>query len=91
MPRNSAWKRRATGPGPLRTARGAGREAGRFAAPRDREAGARLLVVGFLVLRDRVLEPLLAPEDRADPDEDVDVLLLRDPGGEDVRVAMTPT
>jgi hypothetical protein len=36
------------------------------------------------VLRDRVLEPL-RPVD-FDPDEDV--LLLRDPGGEDVRVAM---
>jgi hypothetical protein len=36
------------------------------------------------VLRDRVLEvPRLAV---FDPDEDV--LLLRDPGGEDVRVAM---
>ncbi len=32
-----------------------------------------------LVLRDRVLEPVR------------DVLLLRDPGGEDVRVAMVPT
>jgi hypothetical protein len=44
------------------------------------------------VLRDRVLEPLrpLDP-DRVDPDLldlDEDVLLLRDPGGEDVRVAM---
>ncbi len=92
-PRKSAWKTRATGPGPLRTARGAGRAAGR-----GRDAGARLLpvllLVGFLVLRDRVLEPLLVwVEDREDPaaDFDVDVLLLRDPGGEDVRVAMPPT
>ena len=64
-------------------------------APRDREAGARLLlVVGFRALRDRVLEPpLLGAFVRDDPDEDldVDVLLLRDPGGEDVRVAMPPT
>jgi hypothetical protein len=49
----------------------------------------------LLVLRDRVLEPLrpLDP-DRVDPDLldlDVDVLLLRDPGGEDVRVAMVTT
>ena len=46
------------------------------------------VVEGFLpVLRDRVLEPL-RPAVR---DPDVDVLLLRDPGGEDVRVAMPPT
>jgi hypothetical protein len=39
----------------------------------------------LVVLRDRVLEPV-----RPDlPDEDV--LLLRDPDGEDVRVAMPPT
>ena len=43
-----------------------------------------LFGVVFPVLRDRVLE-LLRPE-LLDPVEDV--LLLRDPGGEDVRVAM---
>jgi hypothetical protein len=41
-------------------------------------------LVGLRVLRDRELEPPRElPEDR-----DEDVLLLRDPGGEDVRVAM---
>jgi hypothetical protein len=45
------------------------------------------------VLRDRVLEPPRPDEllDRLEPDlldRDEDVLLLRDPGGEDVRVAM---
>ncbi|GAB3195193.1 hypothetical protein GCM10027062_01570 [Nocardioides hungaricus] len=76
-PRNSAVNRRATGPGPLRTARGAGR---RLLVLLERleleEAGLRF----GLVLRDRVLEL-----------RDVDVLLLRDPGGEDVRVAMVTT
>jgi hypothetical protein len=46
----------------------------------------RVLVGLFRALRDRVLElprPLLL-------DLDVDVLLLREPGGEDVRVAMRP-
>ena len=41
--------------------------------------------VCFLALGDRVLEPLL--RDEPDPD----VLLLREPVGEDVRVAMPPT
>jgi hypothetical protein len=46
------------------------------------------VVEGFLpVLRDRVLE-LPRPVVR---DPDVDVLLLRDAGGEDVRVAMSST
>ena len=74
-PRPSSEKKRKTGPGPFRTARGAGRRplAGR------RVAGLRL------VLRDRVLEPAFEVP-RADPREGV--LLLRDPGGEDVRVAM---
>jgi hypothetical protein len=75
-PRKSAWKNRETGPGPLRTARGAGL---RFAA------GRRLLFF-FFVLRVRLLEP---PRPLFDLDEDV--LLLRDPGGEDVRVAMVTT
>ncbi|GAA4723433.1 hypothetical protein GCM10023350_02130 [Nocardioides endophyticus] len=89
MPRKIIVKRRATGPGPLRTARGAGR----------RGAGLRLLA-GFLgaglrlglVLRVAVLVPVFFAGPR-----DVlvvrleDVLLLRDPGGEDVRVAIVPT
>ncbi|WP_239459872.1 hypothetical protein [Nocardioides daejeonensis] len=73
MPRKS----RATGPGPLRTARGAGR-----GLDVDRAAaflGAALDAVFLEVLRDRVLEPDPLPRD---------VLELRDPGGEDVRVAM---
>jgi hypothetical protein len=63
---------RETGPGPLRTARGAGRLA--F------EAGLR---VGLRLER-------LPPDDRLREPEPplVDVLLLRDAGGEDVRVAM---
>jgi len=44
----------------------------------------RLRLVGVRVLRDREPEP---PRDLPD-DRDEDVLLLRDPGGEDVRVAM---
>jgi hypothetical protein len=81
-----AVKNVAIGPGPLRTARGAGR----FAVDRE-----RLLVV---VLRDR--EPLapprpFAPLARDDPDllavrDDV-VVRLREPVGEDVRVAMVTT
>jgi hypothetical protein len=83
IPRPTAPKARETGPGPLRTARGAGREAGRRLAALEPlrplvelERGA-----GLLVLRDRVLEAL----DRL---FEPDVLVLRDPGGEDVRVAM---
>jgi len=48
------------------------------------EVRLRLVVVGLRALRDR--EPELPRELPADRDEDV--LLLRDPGGEDVRVAM---
>ena len=75
-----AAKSRASGPGPLRTARGAGRE------PR---VGLRFDVVGFRlawlpVLRDRVLGLAFEGVLR-------DVLLLREPGGEDVRVAMLRT
>ena len=66
---------REIGPGPLRTARGAGRFA--FAEP-FRGAGLRLL--GDLpVDREREADP---PRDEED--------LLRDAGGEDVRVAMVP-
>jgi hypothetical protein len=84
MPRPIAPKVRETGPGPLRTARGAGREAGRRLAALEPlrplvelERGVGLVV---RVLRDRVLalDRLFEP----------DVLVLRDPGGEDVRVAM---
>jgi len=63
----------AIGPGPLRTARGAGRAA-------DFEAGL-----------DREVDLVLLPDDRVrelEPRPLADVLLLRDPGGEDVRVAM---
>jgi hypothetical protein len=82
-------KARATGPGPLRTARGAGRRAldvrlldedGRFLDALEPD----LLFELLPVLRDRALE-LLLPVLRVPV---VDVLLLRDPGGEDVRVAM---
>jgi hypothetical protein len=72
MPRPSAKNSRATGPRPERTERGAGR---RFREDvRER----------FVVLRERELEPDLLRE----LDEPLDVLLLREPGGEDVRVAM---
>ena len=84
MPRPTAPKVRETGPAPLRTARGAGRAAvlRLDAVERLRPFAALLRGVGrLLVLRDRVLEPLVV---RLDPD----VLELRDPGGEDVRVAM---
>lgn len=82
--RPTALKPRETGPAPLRTARGAGRRADAPERPRPFEAG-----LGLRVLRDRVLEPfalrlfaaLREAVERA-------VLELRDPGGEDVRVAM---
>jgi hypothetical protein len=55
----------------------------------------RLLLVRLRVLRDRVLEPpRVVDPDRLDLVRlalDEDVLLLRDPGGEDVRVAMSST
>jgi hypothetical protein len=80
--RASAEKPRATGPGPVRTARGAGRRvAGRFFAVLLFEE------VGFLaVLRDRELVLVLLPLLRL-----LDVLRLRDRVGEDVRVAMLMT
>ncbi|GAA4099933.1 hypothetical protein GCM10023066_45340 [Nocardioides kongjuensis] len=74
-PLPSAVNARSTGPGPLRTARGAGR----FAA--DFFAGGRFLVV---VLRVRELAVFFTPE------REEELVLLRDAGGEDVRVAMTP-
>src|SRR5262249_46431677 len=82
-PRNSAAKSVATGPRPLRTARGAGR----FCALLPRAAGLRAV---------REVDRLVVPALRARllgarPPFEEDVLLLRDPGGEDVRVAMGPT
>ena len=49
--------------------------------------------MGFRVLRDPVPELPLAPDDRLEEPlfVDLDVLVLRDPGGEDVRVAMVAT
>jgi len=94
MPRQISANVRATGPGPLRTARGAGRAAVRRVRdvprddPRVDDPRVDFVEVGFffgaglrfaLVLRDRVLDPLR------------DVVVLRDPGGEDVRVAMVST
>ncbi len=75
-PRPSAVNDRATGPGPLRTARGAGRRA--VERPFAVRAGA------FDVLRDRELVLFFA---RLLP-RLVEVVRLRDPVGEDVRVAM---
>ncbi len=74
--RVSALNSRNTGPGPLRTARGAGRPA----LP-DFFLGAGLRLEVVPVDRLREVEPPL-PELRED------VPLLRDAGGEDVRVAM---
>jgi hypothetical protein len=55
----------------------------------DEPCGLRLVLEVVLpVLRGRVLD---APPRPVLPDLVEDVLLLRDPGGEDVRVAMPPT
>ena len=75
--RVSALKTRKTGPGPLRTARGAGRFAVERAAAL-RGAGLRPDLVP--VVRPREVEPPLP--------ERAEELLLRDAVGEDVRVAM---
>ena len=64
----------------MRTARGGTRRAVFLAGVRPR--------VGFRALRDRVLEPLRPLPAELLRDREVDVLLLREPGGEDVRVAM---
>src|SRR5918997_4859261 len=80
-PRQTTPKKRATGPGPLRTARGAGRFG--LALPRVLFFGAGLRF--GLVLRDRVLEPLRPVLREVLAGLDEDVLLLRDPGGGDVR------
>lgn len=83
MARPSAPKVRETGPGPLRTARGAGRFAGVRERPlADPRAGADLPRAGLVVGRLEVV-----PRDRAFALV-LDVLELREPGGEDVRVAM---
>src|SRR6476469_3016890 len=83
-PLPSVVNSRASGPGPVRTARGAGRRA-------VEEALLLELLEGELfeevLPRDVLLEPL-RPVLRVPV---VDVLLLRDPGGEDVRVAMPTT
>jgi hypothetical protein len=74
-------KPRSTGPLPERTARGFGRPLTDRVA--DRRAGVRVLF--FVVLRDRevgVLRLFAAFEALGD------AALLREPGGEDVRVAM---
>src|SRR6478735_2482620 len=92
-PRKSTPKVRAIGPGPLRTARGAGRlGAGRRAAgwrPLAAFLGAGLRF--GLVLRVAVLVPVFFAGLRVVAVRVEDVLLLRDPGGEDVRVAIVPT
>jgi hypothetical protein len=85
MPRKIAVKNVATGPGPLRTARGAGRLAVErerllLVVPRDRE----LLVPRPLALLAREVPDLLAVRDEV-------VVRLREPVGEDVRVAMVTT
>src|SRR4051812_15037979 len=80
--RASAVNTRAIGPGPLRTARGAGRrpvELPRLRAALDFAAGLRPDL--FPVDPEREAEPPF-------PDVRAEELLLRDPGGEDVRVAM---
>ncbi|GAA4120052.1 hypothetical protein GCM10022215_23180 [Nocardioides fonticola] len=90
MPRSAAPSTRATGLGPERTARGAGRLAeellpfagARLGAGRLPRAVLRALVVELPVLRARVLDP---------PRAEVLLDVLREPGGEDVRVAMSPT
>ena len=78
--------------GPLRTERGAGREVVDFLAVDFLGAGLRaggrlaaLLLVEVLRGRVPVLVPLRVLVLR------LDVLVLRDPGGEDVRVAMLAT
>ncbi len=81
--------------GPLRTERGAGREVVDFFADDFLGAGLRaggrlaaLEVVLVEVLRGRVPELVPLPVLLV---LRVDVLVLRDPGGEDVRVAMVTT
>jgi hypothetical protein len=88
-PRKTVSKNLAIGPLPVRTARGAGRRL-RLAAPLlpppRRAAGFR---VGFFLL-DAVLLCFRVLRARVVEDRSEDPALLREPGGEDVRVA-TPT
>jgi len=74
-PRPTAPKVRETGPRPLRTARGAGRRLLLDRALRDREV--ELVDLGLAFDFDFEVDG-----------RDEDALLLREPGGEDVRVAM---
>jgi hypothetical protein len=85
MPRKTVSKNRAMGPLPVRTARGAGRRL-RLAAPLPprRAAGFR---VGFFFLLDAVLLCFRVLRARVVEDRSEDPALLREPGGEDVRVA----
>ena len=77
--RASAVKTRAIGPGPLRTARGAGRRA--LATALAAGLAQACALRSFPTTGSATLEPPL-------PVERAEVLLLRDAGGEDVRVAM---
>jgi hypothetical protein len=77
-------KNRAIGPLPVRTARGAGRRLRVAAPPPRRGAGFR---VGFFFLLDAVLLCFRVLRAREVDARSEDVLLLREPGGEDVRVA----
>ena len=91
--RPSTAKRRKTGPGPLRTARGAGRRVDDVAFD-DLDAGFFVEVLPEDLPDEDVLDRL--PDDRDReldvPDPlDPEVVLLRDAGGEDVRVAMVRT
>jgi len=79
-PLNSAAKKVAIGPRPVRTARGAGRRLRVGPLPR---AGLRAGFRFFDAVRLR-FRVLLARASEG-------VLLLREPGGEDVRVATPPT
>ena len=95
IPRSSAPSASPTGFGPLRTDLGAGRPAVAFLAVDFFGAGLRaggrlaaLEVVLVEVLRGRVPELVPLPVLLV---LRVDVLVLRDPGGEDVRVAMVTT
>jgi hypothetical protein len=81
---NAASKKRAIGPRPVRTARGAGRRL--RVAPR---AAGRL--VDFFFFFDEVLLWFRVLRARAVEEPPEGVLRLREPGGEDVRAATPPT
>jgi hypothetical protein len=80
-PRKTVSKKRAIGPLPVRTARGAGRRL--RVAPRRAED----FRVGFFFLLDAVLLWFRVLRARVVEDRSEDPALLREPGGEDVRVA----